>query len=106
MSLLSRTHDLVGPERGSCSACYTSNATFREDSVGRKQDMAGRVGGWERCIWRGPWEKASSVSPLMARSGVSSVFLSLAPSSGLARGGCWECTSRLHSKRQALWDRR
>lgn len=45
MSLLSRTHDLVGPERGSCSACYTSNATFREDGVGSKQDMADRVGG-------------------------------------------------------------
>lgn len=42
MSLLSRTHDLVGLERGSCSTHYNSNATFREESLGSKQDMADR----------------------------------------------------------------
>lgn len=49
---------LVGPERGSCSAHYNSNTTFREEGLGSKQDMADREVGPERCLWRGSWEES------------------------------------------------
>lgn len=82
--------DLVGTQRG-------SNATFREEGLGSKQDMTDREWDGRDAPGGGSGRRASTVSPLSECLRVSSIFLSPAPRSGTAGNAFQGCIQGVQS---------